>query len=96
LIDSATADGVASRLRVARELLGTAGRAAAFNHAALEMANHGTMFGDDELKRPVGPRFRIGPALLRSLAAGLGQEIVNTAARMMGRYDTAAIRPFEL
>jgi len=56
------------------------------------MANHGTMFGDDELKWPVGHRFQIGPALLRSLAAGFAQEIGHTAARMVGRYDTAALR----
>ena len=92
LIDAATADGVASRLRVARELLDTAGQAIPPSHAAVEMANHGTMFGDDELKWPVGHRFRIGSTLLRSLAAGLGQELVHTAARMVGRYDTAALR----
>jgi B12-binding domain/radical SAM domain protein len=89
LIDGPTADGVASRLRVARELLETAGQATPPSHAAVEMANHGTMFGDDELKWPVGHRFRIGPRLLWNLAAGLGQEIVHTAARMVGRYDTA-------
>jgi hypothetical protein len=92
LIDATTADGVASRLRVARELLGTEGRAISPSHAAIEMANHGTMFGDDELKWPVGHRFRMGPRLLWSLAAGLGQEIVHSAARMVGRYDTAALR----
>jgi B12-binding domain/radical SAM domain protein len=92
LIDAATADGVDSRLSVARELLDTGGRAISPSHAAIEMANHGTMFGDDELKWPVGHRFRLGPALLRSLAAGLGQEIVHTAARMVGRYDTAPLR----
>jgi B12-binding domain/radical SAM domain protein len=91
LIDAATADGVTSRLHIARELLSMSA-AAPPSHAAVEMANHGTMFGDDELKWPVGHRFRIGPALLRSLAAGLGQEIVHTAARMVGRYDTAALR----
>jgi B12-binding domain/radical SAM domain protein len=91
LIDAATADGVTSRLHVARGLL-TMPAGAPPSHAAVEMANHGTMFGDDELKWPVGRRFRIGPALLRSLAAGLGQEIVHTAARIVGRYDTAALR----
>ena len=92
LIDAATADGVTSRLRVARGLLDSSASTVPPNHAAVEMANHGTMFGDDELKWPVGHRFRIGPTLLRSLAAGLGQEIVHTAARMVGRYDTAALR----
>ena len=75
LIDAATADGVTSRLRVARGLLDSSASTVPPNHAAVEMANHGTMFGDDELKWPVGHRFRIGPTLLRSLAAGLGQEI---------------------
>jgi B12-binding domain/radical SAM domain protein len=92
LIDGETADGVASRLRVARQLLETARHTPRPSHAAVEMANHGTMFGDNELKWPVAHRFRIGTTLLRSLAAGLGQEIVHTAARMMGRYDTAALR----
>jgi hypothetical protein len=92
LIDDVTADGVAARLRVARDLLETTGRALHPTDAATEMANHGTMFGDDELKWPIGQRFRVGTTLLWSLAAGLGQEIVHTAARMAGRYDTAALR----
>jgi B12-binding domain/radical SAM domain protein len=91
LIDDLTADGVAARLRVARELLNATGSALHPTDAAAEMANHGTMFGDDELKWPIGRRFRVGTTLLWSLAAGLGQELVHTAARMAGRYDTAAL-----
>jgi B12-binding domain/radical SAM domain protein len=96
LIDAATADGVAARLRVARDLLATAGQVTPPSRTAVEMANHGTMFGDDELQWPVSHRFRIGTTLLQSLTAGLGQELVHTAARMLGRYDTAALRKSEV
>jgi B12-binding domain/radical SAM domain protein len=91
LIDGKAADGVAARLRVARDLLDRSGTVAP-SHAALELANHGTMFGDDELRWPVGHRFRVGATLIRSLAASLGEEILHTAARLAGRYDTAALR----
>jgi hypothetical protein len=87
LIDERTFDGVAARLRVARELLeaGTDGR------HDLELANHGTMFGDDELKWPVRHGFHVGAALAGTLAAGLVGEVVHTAARLAGRYDTHAV-----
>ncbi len=49
------------------------------------------MFGDDELKSPVHLGFRVGAALLRSLAAGLVIELGHTVARLAGRYDTAII-----
>jgi B12-binding domain/radical SAM domain protein len=92
LIDESTADGVAARLRIARELLHATGRAVRPSGAALAMANHGTMFGDDELTWPVTRRFLINTTLVRSLAAGLGGEFLHTAARLLGRYDTAALR----
>ena len=91
LIDDTTANGVASRLRIARELLNT-GWATPPSGAAVEMANHGTMFGDEELTWPVRRRFVLGKRLVRSLAAGLGEEVLHTAARLVGRYDTAALR----
>ena len=43
------------------------------------------------LKSPVGYRFRIGPALLWNLAAGLALEVGHTAARLAGRYDVARV-----
>jgi B12-binding domain/radical SAM domain protein len=88
LIDAPTADGVAERLRVACELLERTGTAWQPPHAAIEMANHGTMFGDDELKWPVGRRFRQGATLARHLAAGLVEELRHTAARVAGIYDS--------
>jgi len=89
LIDDETFQGVSARLQAARQLLAEADRTHQFSHAALELANHGTMFGDDELKWPVPHRFRVGATLLRSLAAGLAAEVVHTAARVAGRYDCA-------
>jgi hypothetical protein len=57
-----------------------------------ELANHRTMFGDDELNWPVRHGFRIGSTLLRSLAAGLALEVRHTAARLVGRFDVAPAR----
>jgi len=90
LIDDATFLGVAERLYAARQLFEHADDPSALTHAVLELANHRTMFGDDELKWPVAGRFRVGAALLRGLASGLVQEVGHTAARAVGRYDTAA------
>lgn len=86
LIDDAIFEGVSRRLRVARQLLLDGGNAH-FSHDAVEMANHGTMFGDDELKWPASHRFRVGAALARGLAAGLVREVGHAFARMAGRYD---------
>jgi B12-binding domain/radical SAM domain protein len=91
LIDEATFDGVSRRLQAARQLLDEAGHHVPFTHAALEMANHGTMFGDDELKWPAQHGFRVGTALLRGLASGLMREVGHTVARLAGRYDGAAV-----
>jgi B12-binding domain/radical SAM domain protein len=91
LIDEATFDGVATRLRAARQLLDEAGHHVHLTHSALEMANHGTMFGDDELKWPARHGFRVGTALLRGLASGLAREVGHTIARLSGRYDVAAV-----
>jgi hypothetical protein len=63
----------------------------ALTHAVLELANHRTMFGDDELKWPVAGRFRVGAALLRGLASGLVQEVGHPVARMAGQFDTARV-----
>lgn len=92
LIDSCTAAGVPTRLHVARSLLSHTGGAVHRTRAAIEMANHGTMFGDDELRWTLGQRFRVGLTLLESLAAGLAHEVAHTAARLVGRYDTASLR----
>jgi B12-binding domain/radical SAM domain protein len=90
LIDAATSDGVAERLRIARRLLDRRDRED-FTHAALEMANHGTMFGDDELRWSAARRFRVGGALLFNLASGLWEEVGHTIARLAGRYDVAPL-----
>jgi hypothetical protein len=88
LIDDRTFKGVAARIAVARTLLEHPDTACRHD---LDLANHGTMFGDDELKWPVRHGFHVGWMLMRHLAAGLGAEIVHTAARLAGRYDTARI-----
>jgi|tagenome__1003787_1003787.scaffolds.fasta_scaffold20693553_4 hypothetical protein len=80
------------RLQVARDLLARGVAGGTFPHAALAMANHGTMFGDDELKWPSRHGFRVGTALVRSLASGLVREVGYTLARMAGRYDVASLR----
>jgi hypothetical protein len=87
LVDDPTYRGVGRRLQVARELLTVAGRAQHSDRASLELANRGTMFGPDEMKWPMGRRFRISPALIRTLITGLAEEIVHTAARFIGRHD---------
>ena len=89
VIDDATFSGVEMRLRAARELMAGGAGADALSHAAFALANHGTMFGDDELKWPVRHGFRVGTTLLKSLAAGLWQELGHTAARAAGKYDCA-------
>ena len=58
---------------------------------SIDLANHATMFGDDELKSPLHSRFRVGTTLLWNLAAGLALEVGHTAARLAGRYDVAII-----
>jgi hypothetical protein len=67
------------------------GGAGHVSHAALELANHGTMFGDDELKWPIRHGLRVGGTLLRSLSIGLFEEIAHTVARLLGHYDGAAL-----
>jgi hypothetical protein len=91
LIDNATFLGVAERLYAARQLFEHSDDPSALTHAVLQLANHGTMFGDDELKWPAPGRFRVGAALLRGLASGLLREIGHTVARLTGRYDAARI-----
>lgn len=93
LIDQQTFEGVASRLTVARGLLAAnAAGGEHVNRVAAELASHGTMFGDDELKWPVGHRFRLGWMLLAGLGAGLATEIGHTLARLAERYDVAPYR----
>ena len=91
LIDDATFAGVARRLSAAREALTTTEHAGQLSQRAAELANHGTMFGDNELKWPVRHRFHFGWALARNLGIGLAQEVVHTAARLVGRYDVAPV-----
>jgi B12-binding domain/radical SAM domain protein len=91
LIDDVTFLGVAERLYAARQLFEHADDPSALTHAVLELANHRTMFGDDELKWPLAGRFRVGAALLRGLASGLVEEVGHTVARMIGQFDTARV-----
>ena len=88
LIDEKTFAGVADRLEVARQVLHENGP---WDARRIDLANHATMFGDDELKAPLHQRFRVGATLLRSLAKGLALELGHTAARLAGRYDVAVI-----
>ena len=107
LIDEQTYAGVTFRLGLARRILeGTErvegmdeeqreGELAQMRHF-IELANHASTFGDDELKSPVSYRFRVGLALLKSLAAGLIIELGHAAARSMGRFDVAPATPREV
>ncbi len=91
LIDAATFDGVARRLSAAREALTTTEHRGELSQRAAELVNHGTMFGDNELKWPVRHRFHFGWTLARNLGIGLAQEVMHTAARLVGRYDVAPV-----
>lgn len=91
LIDEETFQGVSARLQAARQLMAEADQTHQFSHTALDLANHGTMFGDDELKWPIRHAFRVGGTLVRYLAMGLVHEMGHTAARLAGRYDGAAL-----
>ena len=86
VIDDRTFDGVEYRLGVARQALQQDGP---WDARRIDLANHATMFGDDELKSPLAGRFHLGPALLWTLLKGLVLEIGHTAARLSGRYDVA-------
>jgi hypothetical protein len=92
LIDDRTFSDVRFRLQLAREIVDRAADGDDVSGPAAELANHRTMFGDDELKWPVKHRFRVGSTLFRSLAAGLALEVRHTAARLAGRYDVAPAR----
>jgi len=89
LIDDRTFADVRFRLKIARYLVDQQGSGDDLSIPAAELANHRTMFGDNELKWPVRHGFRIGTTLLRSLAAGLAQEVQHTAARLVSRFDVA-------
>jgi B12-binding domain/radical SAM domain protein len=90
LIDEATYRGVERRLHAARETFEVMRHGQTV--APSEAVNHGTIFGDDELKWQASPRFRVTGALLAGLAAGLVREIGYTLARAVGRYDVAPVR----
>ena len=79
-------------MKIARQLVDQPGEGDDISGLAAELADHRTMFGDDELKWPVKHAFRVGTTLLRSFAAGLGLEVVHTAARLVGRFDVAPAR----
>jgi hypothetical protein len=89
LIDDRTFADVRFRLNMARQIVARAGEDDDVSGPAAELANHRTMFGDDELKWPLKHGFRVGTTLLRSLAAGLVLELRHTAARLVDRYDVA-------
>jgi B12-binding domain/radical SAM domain protein len=91
LIDRRTFDEVRFRLTIARQIVASASEGADISGPAAELANHRTMFGDDELKWPVKHRFRVGATLVQSLADGLVREVGHTLARLVGRYDVAPI-----
>jgi B12-binding domain/radical SAM domain protein len=87
VVDDPTYRDLDRRLRVARGLLADTRKPVGADHDELELANRGTMFGRDEMKWPVGQRFRVGSALLKNLIAGLAEEVIHTAARATGRFD---------
>jgi B12-binding domain/radical SAM domain protein len=93
LIDDRTAADVEFRLAIARRIVATSAGGDGMSGTAAALANHRTMFGDDELKWPVKHRFRVGATLLRSLAGGLATEVGHTIARCVGRYDVAPFDP---
>jgi B12-binding domain/radical SAM domain protein len=92
VVDERTFLDVNKRLQIARELLTKTRRPWNMSRDELDLANRGTMFGPDEMKWPVAHGFRIGSALLKNLAAGFAEEVVHTAARVAGRYDTQVVR----
>ena len=87
VIGPTTHAGVAGRLAIARRLLQVSVARRPMRRDAIELANHGTMFGDDELKWPIQHRFRIGATLLKSAAGALVNEVAHTVARAAGRFD---------
>ncbi len=100
LIDAATYVNVAQRLRTAESILADLDRTAGLPpekrqqayrqmQKRLRFANGSTLSGDDEMKWPLSRRFHLGATLARGLAAGLGNEVRHTAARLGGKYDTA-------
>jgi hypothetical protein len=89
LIDDKTFANVRFRLNIARQIVADTSGDADLSGPVADLANHRTMFGDDELKWPVKHRFRIGTTLLRGLVGGLATEFRHTAARLVGRYDVA-------
>lgn len=92
VIDESTYAAVTTRLGAARRLLDEESSGPEqVRRLWIELANHRTMFGDDELKWPVRHRFRVGGRLVAGLAAGLGCEIAHAVARMLGRYDVAPV-----
>src|SRR5581483_6207736 len=92
LIDERTFEEVQFRLTIARHLVASGDDDENLAGAAAELANHRTMFGDDELKWPLEHRFRVGTTLIRSLSGGFFHELWHTAARLFGRYDVAPAR----
>jgi B12-binding domain/radical SAM domain protein len=104
LIDEQTFAGVAFRLGLARQILDETQRVEGLDaeqrqeqlaqmRRSIELANHASTFGDDELKSPVSYRFRVGRTLIKSLAAGLILEIGHAIARSAGRFDVAPATP---
>jgi B12-binding domain/radical SAM domain protein len=100
LIDERTHASVALRLGLARRILEETERIEDLSEderqqqfasmkPMIELANHASMFGDDELKAPVGYGFRLGLLLVKNLATGLIIEIGHAAARLAGRFDVA-------
>jgi B12-binding domain/radical SAM domain protein len=100
LIDAATYNSVGFRLRTAESVLADLDHAAALPlekraeahrqiRARVQMTNGSTLCGEDEMKWPLAQRFHLGATLARGLAAGLGNEVSHTFARLRGQFDSA-------
>ncbi len=100
LIDAATYNSVGFRLRTAESVLADLDHAAALPlekraeahrriRERVRMTNGSTLCGEDEMKWPLSQRFHLGATLARGLAAGLGNEVTHTLARLRGQFDTA-------
>ncbi|MFC2176827.1 TIGR04190 family B12-binding domain/radical SAM domain protein [Actinomycetota bacterium] len=100
LIDAATYNSVGFRLRTAESVLADLDHAAALPldkrdeahrqiRERVQKTNGSTLCGEDEMKWPLSQRFHLGATLARGLAAGLGNEVAHTIARLRGQYDAS-------
>ena len=103
LIDAAAFELVSSHLTIARDAIEVMGQssladehqeadALAQLQRALGAANTGSMNSKDELKWAPSGGFRVSATLVRGMAWGLLQELVQTGRRLTGRYDLEVYR----